>query len=238
MAAKTSKVCCPSHPDEELIEDHRAGDLICARCGLVVGDRVIDVGSEWRTFSNKDEGDKDRSRVGGVENPLFSGGGLSTIIGGPSGAASYDADGNFKYRRNRTQQSTDDRNITQAIQDIDGMAQRISLPSTIVSQAAELYKKVRDSKKLPGKSTEALSAACLYIACRKEQVPRTFREICAVSQVSKKEIGRSFKLIVQILEEDLKVVDASHLLNRFCANLEEPPKVVKIKRKAFNKFNK
>ena len=31
----------------------------CSECGLVVGDRVIDVGSEWRTFSN-DKGGEDR----------------------------------------------------------------------------------------------------------------------------------------------------------------------------------
>ncbi len=30
---------CESHPDAILIEDHRAGDMICSQCGLVVGDR-------------------------------------------------------------------------------------------------------------------------------------------------------------------------------------------------------
>ena len=55
----SAKVVCPSHPDAALIEDHRAGDMICSACGLVVGDRVIDVGSEWRTFSNE-KGSEDR----------------------------------------------------------------------------------------------------------------------------------------------------------------------------------
>lgn len=30
---------CPIHPGAHLVEDHRAGDLICPECGLVVGDR-------------------------------------------------------------------------------------------------------------------------------------------------------------------------------------------------------
>ena len=30
---------CESHLDAALIEDHRAGDMICSQCGLVVGDR-------------------------------------------------------------------------------------------------------------------------------------------------------------------------------------------------------
>lgn len=32
-------VQCPYHPEEPLIEDHAAGDMICPKCGLVVGDR-------------------------------------------------------------------------------------------------------------------------------------------------------------------------------------------------------
>lgn len=50
-------------------------------CGFVFsGDRVIDVGSEWRTFSN-DKATKDPSRVGDTQNPLLSDGDLSTMIG-------------------------------------------------------------------------------------------------------------------------------------------------------------
>ena len=50
MASATARVACRYHPDVPLIEDYRAGDLICPECGLVVGDRVIDVGSEWRSL--------------------------------------------------------------------------------------------------------------------------------------------------------------------------------------------
>lgn len=32
---------CPIHPGAHLVEDHRAGDLICPECGLVVGDRYF-----------------------------------------------------------------------------------------------------------------------------------------------------------------------------------------------------
>lgn len=47
---------------------------------MISGDRVIDVGSEWRTFSN-DKATKDPSRVGDTQNPLLSDGDLSTMIG-------------------------------------------------------------------------------------------------------------------------------------------------------------
>lgn len=50
------------------------------------------MGSEWRTFSNEKAG-VDPSRVGGPENPLLSGGDLSTIIGPGTGSASFDSFG-------------------------------------------------------------------------------------------------------------------------------------------------
>lgn len=63
--------------------------------------RVIDVGSEWRTFSNEKSG-TDPSRVGGPENPLLNGSDLSTVIGPGRGDASFDDFGVSKYQNRRT----------------------------------------------------------------------------------------------------------------------------------------
>ena len=103
---KTSRVCCPSHPEAVLVEDYRAGDLVCPQCGLVVGDRVIDVGTEWRTFSNESNTD-DPSRVGAAENPNINGNELSTMIGAATGAGGLDANGFNKYRNKRTVSTAD-----------------------------------------------------------------------------------------------------------------------------------
>jgi hypothetical protein len=35
----TGNLQCPQHPDALLVEDYRAGDMVCPECGLVVGDR-------------------------------------------------------------------------------------------------------------------------------------------------------------------------------------------------------
>ena len=71
------------------------------------------------------------------------------------------------------------------------MADRINLTKTIVDRANNLFKMVHDGKNLKGRSNDAIAAACLYISCRQEGVPRTFKEIVAVSTVSKKEIGKN-----------------------------------------------
>jgi len=213
-------VQCPQHPGSNLIEDYRAGDMICSECGLVVGDRVVDVGSEWRTFSNE-KGGEDRSRVGGPENALLGGSDLSTMIGPARGAASLDSSGNSIYQ-NRRSISSSDRTLMDAFRTISTMCDRINLAKSISDRANSLFTMVHNARNLKGRSNEAISAACLYIACRQEGVPRTFKEIVAVSTVSKKEIGRCFKLILKFHDTNVEIITTGDFMNRFCGSLYLP----------------
>ena len=95
------------------------------------------------------------------------------------------------------------------------------LPKTIVDRANNLFKQVHDGKNLKGRSNDAKASACLYIACRQEGVPRTFKEICAVSKISKKEIGRCFKLTLKALATSVDLITTADFMSRFCANLGE-----------------
>jgi len=45
----------------------------------------------------------------------------------------------------------------------------------IKDRANALFKQVHVSKSLKGRSNDAIGSACLYIACRQETVPRTFK---------------------------------------------------------------
>lgn len=219
------RITCKYHPDAPLIEDYHAGDMICSACGLVVGDRLIDVGSEWRTFSNEKDS-KDNSRVGAAENPLLDGGDLSTIIAYGSSNAHFDEHGRPIYK-NRKGAGGIDRGLQNAFREITQMADRLNMQKTIVDRAQVLFKQVQDTKVLKGRSNDAIAAACLYLACRQETVPRTFKEICAVSRVSKKEIGRVFKLIVKTLETNVELITTDDFMSRFCSNLQLSPKIQK-----------
>jgi len=218
-----SSVTCKYHPTAPLIEDHRAGDQICSDCGLVVGDRVIDVGSEWRSFSNE-KGGEDKSRVGGAENTLLGGGDLFTMIGPGTGKASFDSQGMALYNNRRStsgsSSASSDRTLTNAFKTIAEMADRINLPKVITDRANNLFKMVHDGRSLRGRANGAIAAACLYIACRQEGVPRTFKEIVAVSTINKKEIGRCFKLILKAHDTNVDLITTGDFMSRFCGMLD------------------
>jgi len=106
-----------------------------------------------------------------------------------------------------------------AFREIHDMADRINLSSSIIDRAKALFMKIRFEYKLKGWGYDTIVSACLYIACRQEQVPRTFKEICAISNVNKRDIGRCFKVIMKILEP-LDVITSNDFMPRFCANLD------------------
>jgi transcription initiation factor TFIIB len=130
-----------------------------------------------------------------------------------------------------------DRALINGFKEIQSMADRINIQKCIVDKAKANFKEVYENKavgkdgekanvqSLRGRSNDAIAAACLYIACRQENVPRTFKEICAISKVSKREIGRCFKLILKKMEKSVTVITSEDFMTRFCSSLQLPKHV-------------
>ncbi|ORX44771.1 cyclin-like protein [Hesseltinella vesiculosa] len=208
---------CRVNPPQ-IVEEFASGDLVCGDCGLVLGDRIIDTRSEWRTFAN-DEGD-DPSRVGAAANPLLDGDQLETVISRRDGGSGAARDLNKTLGKANAMKG--ERNLAQTYKEIGAMCDSISLSKIVSDTAKQLYKRVEDEKLLRGKSSDAIIAACIFIACRQERVGRTFREICALTRVPKKEIGRCYKTLQNKLMTNTNVMNSEDLMSRFCSNLQLP----------------
>jgi transcription initiation factor TFIIB len=195
---------CPECKDSSnIVEEFSSGDMVCGNCGinsfclfdclgLVLGDRIVDTRSEWRTFANDENGD-DPSRVGAVADPLLNGSQLDTIISARDGYSGRAKELSRTQTKNAATKS--EQNLVSAYKEIGAMSEAIGLPKVVSDIAKQLYKKVEDSKQLKGKTIQSIIAACIFIACRQANVPRTFKEICALTKVPKNEIGRVYKII-------------------------------------------
>jgi transcription initiation factor TFIIB len=220
-----------------LVDEFSSGDTVCGSCGFVLGEHVIDTRSEWRTFSNDDQGNDDPSRVGDAANPLLDGSQLHTGI-------AYGEGGRMARDLNRTQnkntQDKSTRALLHAYKQIQAYTETMQLPSKVGEAAKDMFKQVEDARLFKGKSTDAVIAGCLFIACRQMEYPRTFREIFQLTQVPKKEIGRIFKQLERFLTmksakgpsvtssglvqqtDDFKATPstkAEGLINRYCSQL-------------------
>jgi transcription initiation factor TFIIB len=158
---------------------------------------------------------------------------LDTLIGfrdGNSGIARE-----LQRAANRSQNSRAERNLLEAFRNISNLCDQFSLPKTIGDIAKQLYKRSDEEKLLRGKAPEAVIAACIFIACRQAHVPRTFREICQLSHVSKKSLGQCYKVLEQAFNltpgasantpHQQGTSGPENLLVRFCNHLDLPANV-------------
>ena len=74
--------------------------------------------------------------------------------------------------------------------EIEAMGERIHLPSVVLDKAKIAFKQSVETQNSNRTSNDAIAAACIYLACRIESVPRTLKEICSISKSSKKTIGK------------------------------------------------
>ena len=183
---------CKEFPPK-LVEEFSSGDTVCGSCGLVLGDRIVDTRSEWRTFSNDDQGNDDPSRVGDGANPLLNGSQLQTSISFGDGPSSRTRD--LHRAQNKSTHDKSTKGLLAAYKEIGALCDAMSLTKDISDTAKHIFKMVNDAGALRGKSQDTIIAGSIFIACRHCGHPRTFREICALTKVSKAEIGRIFKAL-------------------------------------------
>ncbi|MFX1394974.1 MAG: TFIIB-type zinc ribbon-containing protein, partial [Promethearchaeota archaeon] len=78
MSEKNLNLCLECG-NNNLISDDSRGEIICNKCGLVITQRIIDAGPEWRAFSSEEANRK--VRVGAPTTLTLHDKGLSTMIG-------------------------------------------------------------------------------------------------------------------------------------------------------------
>ncbi|MGD0071337.1 MAG: transcription initiation factor IIB [Candidatus Bathyarchaeia archaeon] len=205
---------CPECESKNLVHDYDTGETICGACGLVLYEQMLDKGPEWRAFTQQEK--TSRSRVGMPTSYSIHDKGLSTMIS----QVDRDAFGRKLPLSTRLQMwrlrkwqirsrvhSSSDRNLAQAMGELDRLSGKVSISSPIKEKAAVVYRKALDKGLVRGRSISAIAAAALYVACRKSGIPRTLREIAEASLVDKKDVARCYRMLLKELDVHMPTAD-------------------------------
>ncbi len=205
---------CTECASKNLVHDNDTGETICGDCGLVVYEQMMDKGPEWRAFTSEEKAS--RSRVGMPTSYSISDKGLSTTIS----QVDRDAFGRKLPMSTRLQMwrlrkwqirsrvhSSIDRNLAQAMAELERLSSKVSISPPIKEKAAVAYRKALDKGLVRGRSINAIAAAALYAACRKSGSPRSLSEIANASLVDKKDVARCYRLLLQELDFHMPVSD-------------------------------
>ena len=229
---------CPVCGGRRLVTDQNTGEMFCGTCGLVITDRIAETGAEWRSFSGEDGGaggGSSRARTGAGTSLTMYDMGLSTVIGPanrdstgkPLSAGVKSSMERLRTWDSRTQAHTSaDRNLRQALNEMDKLKDKLALTDAVVEKAAYIYRKVMEKKLVRGRSIQGLVAACLYASCRDTETPRTLDDIARGINIRRKDVARCYRLIFRELELKVPVVDPVKGVSRIAsvADLSEKSK--------------
>ncbi|KAL9668022.1 hypothetical protein QQ045_002394 [Rhodiola kirilowii] len=209
----------------EVAYDHANGDAICVECGLVLESHMVDETAEWRTFTD-DSTDNDPVRIGAPSNPFLQGKLLETTVvdvrkerrGSQvtnyiTRAAAAAAGNNKSYS-----------SLVQAFSRIDDFCERLGVNKIVKDLACDLYVKVHPFI-IETRRDNSVVAACVHIACQKENQSRTLREMRMVTGVQEKKIVMAKNSVTNILNEKVQFMklgvgteQTSDYLKRFAHN--------------------
>jgi transcription initiation factor TFIIB len=209
-----------------LKSDVEHGETICEECGLVVDENEIDRGPEWRAFNSSEKDEK--SRVGAPTTKMMHDEGLSTNIGWQDRDAygnTLSASQREKMQRLRTwnerfrTRDSKERNLKQALGEIDRMASALGLPENVRETASVVYRRALSEDLLPGRSIEGVATASLYAAARQTGTPRSIDEVANVSRIDEMEFKRTYRYIVRELNLEIQPADPEQYVGRFASEL-------------------
>ncbi|NHN42426.1 transcription initiation factor IIB [Halorubellus sp. JP-L1] len=221
---KGEQVTCPECNGDVVTEGQ---ETVCNMCGLVVDTDEVDRGPEWRAFDAQEKNEK--SRVGAPTTNTMHDKGLSTNIDWRD----KDAYGNSLDSRQREKmqrlrkwnerfrtRDSKERNLKQALGEIDRMASAVGLPDNVRETASVIYRRALDEDLLPGRSIEGVATSAVYAAARQAGVPRSLDEIGDVSRVEKNEVARTYRYVVRELGLQVAPADPESYVPRFASGLE------------------
>jgi transcription initiation factor TFIIB len=214
------------------IADVESGELVCSHCGLVFSEKATDNRPEWRNFGSEN---KDRTRTGSPMSLAQHDMGLNTVIGNnnkDSHGQNIDASMHSTMKRLRTYdfrsqaRTSTDRNLMRAFGELGRQRDKLGLSDAMIDKTAYIYRKALGKGLLKGRSSSAILAAAIYIACREMGATRSLNDISEITDVRRKVISRSLMILIQQLEIIMPLIDPVKCIAKIAnkANISEKSK--------------
>lgn len=226
-----SRRCSPDCKGGQIITDDGSGETFCDSCGHVLEERSSE------TISESYYGPTDymtKSIAPMMSTTMFSTN--MTIISNKDGlgnslsAKTRETFYRLKQLNNRNTGSANSQSLRSSLSLLNTLRLKLGLPDSVAESAAYMYRKARQDKIRVGMNTKNLMCACIYVACRKQGVPRSILEISLSSNIRKKEIARAYRVLVERMEISLNPYNPSEFLTKIAneAKISEKSKRIAI----------
>ena len=213
---------CPECAGINLFLNKEKGEIICKDCGLVVEEKMVDFGQEWREMDS--ESAERKRRTGAPMTYTQYDKGLGTEVGRKAdlyALGNRDRNKFFRLRKWQYRISTAiERNLKLALAELKRVSSFLKLPQSVEEESARIYTLAVQRGLVRGRSMESVVAGALYAACRRHDVPRTLDELSEASGIEKKEIGRTYRFVTRELGITILPSNPADYIARFASALK------------------
>jgi len=108
-----------------------------------------------------------------------------------------------------------EKNLALAFSEITKIGDILSLPKSVLEKAATTYKVIVEKRCVRGRNIRTLSAATVYMACKKCGFARTLNEVAIASKISRIKVGKVYRFLVKELRCFIPPVKAAQYLKKF-----------------------
>ena len=195
MYRYNDNICPRCGARDSKVTDNRNGEIVCQNCGLVFEERLIDDTYEKRNFSKENGENKGESRIGG---PMKAGEGSN--LG--SNLVLYDKNGNGRRTRGGNgvyNQTPIERNF----EEIEKILGNQDIKKSIIEETKDIYNQVTKVLKMKGRNLKTMICAMYFIASRKSNLSKSFKEISKMFGVEEKRIKKAYNYIKTVVVNSL-----------------------------------
>jgi transcription initiation factor TFIIB len=183
-----------------VIYDYENGEKICKGCGIVVQDKLYDAELNIDFYRHKSNTNTVLPHA-----IILNDKGMSTTI------ADYDATSSKRFSNRKEHKkiqflskivscSNKKRNLKIVIDLLNRLKDKLSLTSVNIEDALLHYKKALDKGLIKGRSIKEVTVACVYIACKNSNIPRTLSEISQIVEADEIFAARCYRLLMRELK--------------------------------------
>ena len=208
MYQKPKEICKRCSAVNSHIFNHTSGEEVCANCGLVFEERVIDETYEKRNFSkNETSLGENSSRVGAPEKAESS---LGTRI-------SLKTNNNKIIKTSSVEViSSCERGFTEINNFLGGK----DISQMMIEQTKKLFDEFIKVQKIKGHNIKYLIAAMYFRACRDNNIAKSFKDIAEILGLEERKIKKSYnfirKVITSNVSPEILVQAAINYIKTFC----------------------
>ena len=183
-----------------IIYDYEKGEKLCRSCGMIVQDKIYDAELDTDFYRGRSD-----SNTVLPHSIILNDKGMSTAI------ADYDTSTSRRFSNRKEHNkieflnkivscSNQKRNLKIVIDLLNRIKDKLSLNSFCIEEALSYYKKALEKGLIKGRSIKEMIVSCVYLVCKKINIPRTLSEIAQIVEADEIFAARCYRLLMRELK--------------------------------------